>query len=289
MQTAQDTNDDTGATTADFDRLVVPVDASTASERGVAVARWLADALGAPIDLLHVEAHHPASDATAERLGRLAAANGARATMLAGDPVADVIATYALGTPRPLLCLATHGHDRSSAVIGSTAAKVAELLREPVVLVGPRCATDAPPAGAPIVVAVGGQPADGDLVHVAATWAARLGRPLVLATVIEPAPPTLRGDQLPSRAHGPADPDGYLAGLLPAGEAAPSVTPVVIDDPVGVADGLEGWLAENEAALVVVGAHHRGGLGRLLHGSTAARVAHGAPRPVLLVEIDWRG
>jgi hypothetical protein len=46
-----------------------------------------------------------------------------------------------------------------------------------------------------VVVAVGGTPRDGALLQVALGWAERLSRPLVIATVAEPAPSYHEGSQ----------------------------------------------------------------------------------------------
>lgn len=49
------------------------------------------------------------------------------------------------------------------------------------------------------------------------------------------------------------------------------------------------WLAERDsAALIVIGSTHRGRIGRVLPGSTADRLLHGAPCPVAIVPLDYR-
>jgi len=54
------------------------------------------------------------------------------------------------------------------------------------------------------------------------------------------------------------------------------------------ARALHGLAAEEEASLIVVGSTHRGLLGRVLVGTTAERLLHGAPCPVAVVPRDYR-
>lgn len=279
----------TSAAAIDVARVVIPLDTSPASERALGVAEWLGTSLGAPLEVVHVASRQHDDMSTQADLTALANGHGAKCTVLSEDHVADALAAYIVAGDPALVCLATHGRDRSSAIIGSTAASLVDLLHEPTVLVGPKAENAVPELSAPIVVAVGGQAEDEDLLQLAAQWATQLARPLVVVTVVEPAPDTLRGDQLPSRAHGPADPAAYLATLMaPLQAAGIAVSAEVIDDAVSIGAGLLGWLHRAPAAVLVVGAHHRRRLGRLLHGATAAHVAHVAPCPVLVVELDWR-
>lgn len=226
----------------DVARVLLPLDGSPDAERALEVARWLSDGLDASLEIVHVTSHR-LDGATSRHLAQLADAHGAQCTLLATDHVADALAGHAVAGQPALVCLATHGRDRSSAIVGSTAATLVDLLHDPIVLVGPQTQTARPDVSAPVVVAVGGQAEDHDLVHIAAQWATRLARRLVLATVVEPAPETLRGEHLPSRAHGPADPDVYLAELMaPLERTDIAVSTEVINDPVSVDGGLVGWL-----------------------------------------------
>jgi hypothetical protein len=107
--------------------------------------------------------------------------------VIQGDAVADVIVAASNHDGIGLPCLATHGRDRSATVLGSVAAAVLDRATEPVMLVGPQarppCAADAP-----VVAAVEDGVADGAVVDVAVGWATALGRRLVIATVVRPAP-----------------------------------------------------------------------------------------------------
>ena len=272
----------------DVARVVLPLDGSLEAERALGAARWLSDGLDASLEIVHVTSRRE-DVATSHHLGELADAHGAQCTVLAADHVADALASHVVAGLPALVCIATHGRDRSSAIVGSTAATLVDLLHDPIVLVGPQAQTAPPDASAPVVVAVGGRAEDHDLVHIASQWATRLARRLVLATVVEPAPATLRGEHLPSRAHGPADPDVYLTELMaPLQRVGIEVTGEVISDPVSVDGGIVGWLQRTPTAMVVMGSSHRSGVGRLLHGATAARVAHDSPCPVLVAELGWR-
>jgi nucleotide-binding universal stress UspA family protein len=179
-------------------------------------------------------------------------------------------------------CMATHGRDRSAALLGSVAAVVLGRSPRPVLLAGPHARpVEAPDA--PVAVAVDGSAADEALLPVALAWAARLARPLVIVTVAEPVPTAAHDGTAPRRARGPADPEAYLAALADNGAASGvEIVTRVVYDPLSVRDGLVSGL-DRGAGLLVLGTHHRHGLGRIVLGSHAARVVHDAAIPALVV------
>jgi nucleotide-binding universal stress UspA family protein len=264
------------------ERLVVPLDGSPFAERALPVARWFAGAVGAGLHLVEIvdapveggRAHH----AIDLRPGRHAAH---RWRLTPGRDPAAAIVVAAGAIPSSLVCLATHGRDRSAAVLGSVAAGVIALSSEPVMLVGP--AARPPCAGdAAVVAAVDGHADDARIVAVAAGWAARLGRPLVMMTVAEPVPDSPRDDHPLSRARGPREPERYLAGLASGVAAACGVRTRVVYDPISVHGGLL-RAVDRTAALVVLGAHCGGRARRMLLGSHPARVVHDLEVPALVV------
>jgi nucleotide-binding universal stress UspA family protein len=266
-------------------RIVVPVDGSPAAERALPVAAWLAEETGVPVHLLQVVARPAGAPDAIHALSDLARRCVAPTWEVAvGDDPGTAIAA-AVETDRPeLVCMATRGRDRCAAILGSVAGAVIDQAIGPVMLVGPEarppCADDAP-----VVTAVEG--ADGDdvrVVEVAAAWALSLGRPLVVATVAEPAPPPYRPGRPRARARAAADPDALLARLVHVAGVSDSADTRVVHDPISVRDGLV-RLVDRTTALLVMGSHGRVRPLRAVLGREAARVVHGCQVPVLVVPL----
>jgi nucleotide-binding universal stress UspA family protein len=270
----------------DIGRVVVPVDGSPCAERALPVAVWAAHALGAEIHLIEVVSGARDTASAIRYLDGLTRRHAVLSWDIArGDDVGDTIVAATRGEPPGLACLATHGRDRRATVLGSTASAVLDRATDPVILVGPQARP--PRAGdAPVVVAVDGAATDHALVDIAQGWATRLGNRLVIATVAEPVPPSFREGQPLHRAHGPADPEGYVADLAArAADASCTVDTRVAYDPTSVRDGLV-RLVDRTAALLVVGSHRRTRPLRALLGSHTPRIVHDIDVPALVVPLD---
>jgi len=276
-------------------RVVVPVDGSPFAERALPVASWAADALDAPLHLVEVVDGGGGADNAIHYLDDLARRHNAASWDVArGEHPGSAIVAASRADRSSLVCLATHGRDRSAAALGSVAMDVLDHTTEPVMLVGPEarppCADDSP-----VVVAVEGTPDDCAVVRVATEWASRLGRPLVVATVAEPVPGTFRQDRPVRRARGPADPEAYVAQLAAdahahadTASASTIVDTRVVYDPVSVRDGVV-QLIDRTAALLVLGTHRRTRPLRAVLGSHAARIVHEIEVPALVVPLDAEG
>lgn len=279
------TRQDGGTKASVVARLVVPVDGSPFAERALPVAAWLAQEVGAPIHLIEIAHLDRGTESTVQYVGDLARRRGATWEVIPGhDPGAAIVAATEAERPS-LACLATHGRDRSVAVLGSVATSVLDHATDPVVLVGPEAR---PPSArdAPIVTAADGTAHDSVVVGVAADWAASLGLRLVIATVAEPVPPSFRESRPLHRARGPDDPEGYLAGLAAAvAETGVGVDTRVVYDPISVREGLL-RLVDRTAALLVIGSHRHTRPFRALLGSNVARVVHDLQVPALIVPLD---
>ncbi|HEX6419687.1 MAG TPA: universal stress protein [Acidimicrobiales bacterium] len=269
--------------TVDVQHVVVPLDGSPFAERALPVAAWLASDLAADVHLVEVVRPGEDSEGAVRYLDTVARRQQAAAwDVVEHREVGEALAEVVRARPGRLACLATHGRDRSATLLGSVAASLLDRSRRPVIVVGPE-ARAVTAADAPVVVAVDGTRRDEALVAVALGWAARLSRRLEIVTVAEPAPPGFRDGQPPPRAHGPADPEGYVAALVArAADAGVPVGSQVAYDPVGVRDGLVPLL-DRTAALVVLGSRRRAGLSRVVLGSHAARIVHDARVPALIV------
>ena len=272
--------------------IVVPLDGSPFAERALPVAAWLAGAVGADVHLVEVVAHSEGEEASEGAIRYLdSVSRRHRATgwdVVQAADVGQALSEMLASSPGRVACLATHGRDRSAAVLGSVAASLLARSDRPAVLVGPegRAVTA---EDAPVLVAVDGTARDEALVPVALGWAAGLGRRLEIVTVAEPAPAGHRETAAPRRARGPADPAGYVESLAArTGRAGVTVASRVIYDPVSVRNGLVPLL-DRTVALVVLGSGRRGSVPRLVLGSHAARVVHDAAVPALVVPLPGGG
>lgn len=275
-------------------RVVVPVDGSPFAERALPVACWLAGDLGAPLHLVEVVDDGGDTDHAIHYLADLARRHNATSWHVARDQRPREAIAAALGAEPPsLACLATHGRDRSASTLGSVAMQVLDDATEPVLLVGPRarppCADDAP-----VVVAIDGTPGDRRVVRVAAEWAARLRRRLVVVTVTEPSPAGFRQHRPVRRSRGPVDPETCVSLL--AAEAMAEGTGLgpgqvdarVVHDPVSVRDAIVDHVGRT-TALLVIGTHRRT---RPLHGVLGrhvSRIVHDIEVPALIVPLDAGG
>lgn len=255
-------------------------DGSDLAARALGPAAWFAGRLGAGLELVTVVPEGQVARATAAIADERAEGVGTRRVLVGDDP-ADAIATAITTGDGAIGCLATHARSRTAPVLGSTAQAVLERTWAPLLLVGPRA--DAVRRDGPVVVAVAGGRDDEDLVAVAAGWAARLDRPLVLVTVAEPAPSGVDGQV--HRTRGPQDPDAYLASLADRLTATARPATDVVEDPISVRDGLVPLLQRIQPCLVVVGHHEHGRLHRVVTGDHTADVVAVAPAPVLAVPV----
>ena len=265
--------------------VVVPLDGSPFAERALPVGAWIAAGVGGDVHLVQVvpcDADEEAEGAI-RYLDAIGRSHATAWDVLESDDVGSALADAVSRSPGHLACLATHGRGRSL-LLGSVAVSLLEHSARPVTLIGPM-ARAVTAIDAPIVVAVDGTAGDDVLVPVALGWAARLGRDLDVVTVAEPAPSGPVGGARMHTHRGPARPDRYVESL--AARADGTDVPVssrVIYDPVGVRDGLVSFL-NRTAALVVLGSHHRPGLGQMVLGSNAIHIVHDAAVPAMVVPL----
>jgi nucleotide-binding universal stress UspA family protein len=151
----------------DVGRVVAFLDGSPFAERALPVASWIAGELRVGLELIEVVSGHGDGDRVVRYL--CGTANRRRASSWDVIVHEDVPAAMAevVGHRRGALpCLATHGRDRSAALLGSTAEALLARSPRPVLLAGPKAGPREDP-GAPVVVAVDGSAADDALMPVA--------------------------------------------------------------------------------------------------------------------------
>lgn len=265
--------------------IVVPLDGSPFAERALPVAAWVAAGLGAgvhPVEIVRGDEEAEGAIRYLDSVSRRHHATGW--DVFQRDDVAEALAETVASSPARMTCMATHGQDRSTTLLGSVAAAVLDRSDRPVMLVGPE-AQAVTAADAAIVVAVDGTGGDDALVAVALGWASKLGRGLEIVTVAEPAPAGASEATPPRQVRGPAEPEKYVASLVArAAGTSVAVTSRVAYDPVSVRDGLIPVL-DRTAAFVVLGSRPRPGESRMALGSDAARIVHDAPVPAVAVPL----
>jgi nucleotide-binding universal stress UspA family protein len=244
-----------------IETLLVPTDGSGLAQRALPTAARLAQRLGANI--------------------RLYTAHGK-------DPVTEILEEQER-VGAEAICMATHGHGRSAALIGSVASEVVSRSGEPVILVGMEADETAPwlrydSTRSGVVACVDESEESAALLPVLMQWSRLLDERPIVVTVAELAPTGLDG--MPARrSFGPdGDAEAFLKEFVAAHADEPeAIERRVLYDPISPAAGLRDYLRQHPAFLVVVGAHNRTGAARLVFGSKSAAIVRDVPAPVLVV------
>ena len=284
-----------------YKKILVPLDGSRLAEQALPLARRLASAFGAAVELLR------ASDPSARpplwpelpadgylesvREKYLPPTCRVTATEAEGEP-AQTIIDRAHGNPDCVIAMATHGVSGARRwLLGSVAAKVAQRAMNPLVLIRP---ADGDPAASAefdtvFVPLDGSALAEKILTHVIALAGAMKLEVHLLRVYTLPLNTYMVGDVVV--AEDPAairqslkdEASAYLDGKVDELRAA-GVERVI-------ATALEGEPAneiieiarQTPKNLIAMSTHGRSGVGRWLLGSVAEKVVHHANDPVLLV------
>lgn len=261
-----------------FNRIIVPVDGSSASWRAAEVGDRLAVACDADLEVIHVE--HLLDDRQREQL-----ADRIATTQWVGDPPAltfvperfdipEAIADHLTGVNGGMLVMASTGRGRSEAVLGSVAAEVLTLTYGPMIVVGPEVDVDATFAGTHLMVTVDGSRFSETALGLAGAWGIAMElRPWVIG-VLEPSesvsPDVMESNHVALLAHrlqartGRQTEFEVLHGRRPA-------------------RAITDFARTVGARFIVLSTHGRSGLARLAVGSVAAGVVRHAPCPVVLM------
>lgn len=268
-------------------RLLVLLDGSSRDPEVFGIATSLARSLGAYVEILLVmkpEAHDgtASDDDATSHLGGFPATPTHVVRAGRGQSAVRTILDIACAVTPTVLCLATRrGRWPERRSLSSELLANSEI---EVIAVGPGVVDPWPGLG-PVVACVNGTGRSHSVLAAAGRWATALGVPVLLVTVVEPAPPPLRLRRggAESQVDRTEDPDRYLedlaAALLPT---RVDVSWQVIYGPIGPSDGLRTFFAGHPGALGVLGGHgaHPNsdrGLGRV-----AARVLRTSPVPFLV-------
>lgn len=264
-----------------FDRILVPLDFSSPADRALPVAQALAHKLVARLDAVVVTSRgldRAIDDNEARRHARSVGCELDGVELRTEDDVVEAILAAA-GSPRTLLCIATHARGAAADLaLRSAGEQVLRHTTQPVLAVGPRTVVDPPPRLDEIVSCVDDDPRQAHrLLSVTADWAHELRRDPWLVRVIDPG--------IDTPASGSPDPtllDELTRELLEHGVAA-TWEAVPEADP---ATGILRFASKLAGPMLIMASHGRSGLRRLVLGSVTLDVLRRSPHPVLVVPAD---
>ena len=138
-----------------------------------------------------------------------------------------------------------------------------------------------------ILIAVDGSERSADALAFGRALALAAGAPVVLATAYAPVAWQQRLDGLPHDDELRAEAEAMLARLSTALHDVADLELRPLADH-SAARALLSCAEQTGAGIIVAGSSHTGRLGRVLPGSTAERLLHGAPCPVAVVPLGFR-
>ncbi len=257
-------------------RIVVPVDPFREPTMAARAAGVIARQTGLAVQIVAVRpAGLPAASVDAFLFHRCKEAEEAGAPeaswadLGSGDP-ADAVCEVLTEDDVALVCLATRARSAvGKFVIGSVATQILNRSTVPVVLVGPNV-VDVPQRYRQLLVALDGSELAEQAGRVAESVAMQADSELFLIEVLgdEPAPPDVAET-------------AYLARIAAGMEPKPGRYDALRSEHPGRA--ILDMASDADDVMVVMGTHGRTGLTRLVLGSVAHDVVHGARAPVIVV------
>lgn len=262
-------------------RLIVPVDGSSAAAKAVDVALALAPKSGADVHL--VEVVFSPDDVIAaqirldDRIKALSDTDVAVTSevLMSSDSVASAVEELVVSEDGSIVVMASHGRGRSAALVGSVAEDLLQRVFGPIMLVGPSVATH--DFTGPVVVSVDGSDESEAALPLAAAWAIELGvEPWIVnaidpdtlvpeSSVIDAGYPARLADELKDVTHHTVEFE-ELHDAKP-GHAVPAFAESI------------------QASLIVASSHGRTGLRRMTLGSVTAEFVRRSYCPVLVVRL----
>lgn len=258
--------------------ILVPLDGSELSESALGVATELARRFDAGLTLMTsgwgstvADLQHYLDEKGAA-LDVPTLSTLVQADSFPASAIADAVADAEAG-----IVMATHGRSGlGKALLGSVAEDVLKRTDRPVLLMGPSCDTSAACAGGALIVSSDGGATSATIVPHAIEWASAMDMTVRVVSVT-------RADGTPVGGTGTGD----LGGRLD------EITTRIRD--AGLAVQVEQLAARGDAAaalvdlartlpatMIAMATHGREGLARTALGSTAMKVVHDAPCPVLV-------
>jgi nucleotide-binding universal stress UspA family protein len=265
--------------------IVVPIDGSSFAERAIPTAKLLARLLGVCVGVVRFVGAADRGDTADDSYLETIAAQRQLEWFYAAE-YDDVAAGIVAVTEEHdgLICMSTHGHGRSKAIMGSQAEETLRRSSAGVVLVGRNYQRNSLQHLHSLVVAVDGTIESETVCAEAARWAVRLSIPLRFVTVAEGV------DGAPRIVHpfrhrfGSRENAGLYIDELVSRFQRPGlgVYGNVLFDPISPACGLGDFLTDNLDSLLVISARLRTGMQRFLHGSNAGDIIDSSPVAVVV-------
>jgi nucleotide-binding universal stress UspA family protein len=257
--------------------MIVPVDGSDASWRAVDTAAALGRRCDASLDIIEVVfSERDLNDAQMRITDRIGQHDTSGVTTTTTAKIAENAASGLAAEidlhPDALVVMASHGHGRSAALLGSVTEDLLHQTFGPILVVGPHCAAN--DFSGPIIATVDGSEASEGVLPLAAAWGIELGIEPWVVEVTEPdiaTPPDVSQSAYPAR----------LARKLSEESGHPVHYEVLHGK--HVQDGVLDFASSMDASLIVASTHGRTGMSRLVIGSTAAGFVHNASCPILLM------
>jgi nucleotide-binding universal stress UspA family protein len=261
-----------------LETIVVPLDGSELSESALGVAADLARHFDAGLTLMT-----SGWGSTVADLQRYLDEQGAAldvptlSTLVQSDNFpASAIADAVAGTEAGIV-MATHGRSGlGKALLGSVAEDVLKRTDQPVLLLGPSCEGTVSCAGGVLIVSSDGGATSATIVPYAIEWATAMNMSVRVVSV-------MRADGSPVGGSGAEDLgarlDEITTGFRDAGLA------VQVEQLAGggdAADALVDLARSLPASMIAMATHGREGFARTALGSTAMKVVHDSPCPVLV-------
>ncbi len=258
-----------------FQHVIVPVDFSDASWTAVPVAARLAASVDGDVEVVTVVDRIGLVGAADQDLARHVATFAGlpapvRANVLAGDTVAETVASHLEETSGGIVVMSSHGRGRTAAVLGSVVDELLQLTFGPIVVVGPHVADGAGRTDGDYLVAVDGSHAAEQILPIVGAWAVEFGGvPWVIEVGQEASAGSAAESGYPAR----------LAHQLGATIGREAEFEVLHGEP---ADRIVDYASVTNASLIFATTHGRTGMARFRLGSVAAEVVKHAPCPVVL-------
>jgi nucleotide-binding universal stress UspA family protein len=256
--------------------IVVPLDGSDLSESAIPVGVQLARALDSTLTLLT-----SGWGSTVAELEQYLERHAARvdvetATTVVPDTFPATAISHAVSGTDDAVVMATHGRTGiGKALLGSVAEDVLKATDRPVLLLGPSATPLPDITGGVMVLPTDGSPTSASILPAAARWAKALDLSVRVVSVTKddgtPLGP-VEHEELAQRM------DATASFLRSEGVDA-DVETVTGSDAASALVELAGRLP---AALLAMSTHARTGFARTALGSTAMKVVHDAPCPVLV-------
>ena len=272
-----------------FTTVVVPVDGTDLSATALHVAAEIASLVEADLRVL---AYTKPSDKQALFLpvSDQAASVGRKYRIkpyLTIEPMTQFVADHVLAEvaahPPALVCMASHGRDRSAAYFGSVAAEVLTVHEGPVLLVGPSFDSEHHHVAdrGPIIVAVDGSEYGESVLAIAEEWSVRFGLPLEVVTVLEPKVPAEAAAVLAS---GDVLESGYVhRTAATTGAVTAEIAQFEVLHDAHPAHALVEEARLRNASMIAMATHAPRGIERLRKGSVTAEVIRHSTVPVLAI------